>query len=226
MRQTVRPLARRLAARLAWRDRRRHGRVDMRRTIRHSLNTGGVPADLAFHHRSRTRPDLWLLCDVSGSVAEFARFMLAFVYAMQEEFPRIRTVVFVDDVQEITDVLARAGHDLDPFAMMMRASAGLGRRRSDYGRALAQFWSRFGDEIGPWATVIITGDARTHDRDPRADLLAAIARRARRVWFLNPEPRAEWERGDSVAAVYAPLCHHMAEVRNLRQLAACVAELA
>jgi len=226
MRDAVRPLARRIGAHLSSRDRRlRRGRVDMRRTIRASLGSGGVALDPAYHRRRRTRPDLWLLCDVSGSVAEFARFMLAFVYVMHEEFPRIRAFVFVDDVEEVTGLLTGHGDGRDPFRLLAGAGATLGRRRSDYGRALECFWSRYGMEVGPWATVIVSGDARSHDRDPRGDVLGAIASRARRVWFLNPEPRATWGRGDSVASLYEGICHHMAEVRNLRQLAACVADL-
>jgi uncharacterized protein len=227
MRSAVRPLARRLAARLASHDRRhRKGRVDVRRTIRASLSSGGVPLDPAYRHRRRTRPDVWLLCDVSGSVAEFARFTLMFVYAMHEEFSHLRTFVFVDDVEEVTRLLEQRAHDIDPFALLVRASASPGRRRSDYGRAIERFWSQYGGEVGPWATVIFTGDARTHATDPQADVLRALTSRARHVWFLNPEPRATWDRGDSVASLYGGICHRMAEVRNLRQLAACVADLA
>jgi uncharacterized protein len=159
-------------------------------------------------------------------VADFARFTLTFVYAMHEEFSHLRTFVFVDDLEEVTRLLEQRAHDLDPFALLVRASVRHGRRRSDYGRAFERFWSQYGGEVGPWATVILTGDARSHDSDPRGDVLRAIASRARQVWFLNPEPRASWDRGDSVASLYAGICHRMVEVRNLRHLAACVAELA
>jgi uncharacterized protein with von Willebrand factor type A (vWA) domain len=124
MRATIRPLARRLAAKVAQRQRHfRTGRLDMRRTLRASLESGGVPLRPAYRHRPRTRPELWMLCDVSGSVAEFSRFTLAFVYAMHEEFSGLRTFVFVDDVDEITDMLDRRLHDVDPFALLVRASA-------------------------------------------------------------------------------------------------------
>jgi uncharacterized protein with von Willebrand factor type A (vWA) domain len=226
MRNVVRPLARKLAARVAQQHRRsRVGRLDMRRTLRASLESGGVPLDPAYRHRRRTRPELWMLCDVSGSVAEFSRFTLAFVYAMHEELSGLRTFVFVDDVEEITDVLDRRIHDVDPFGLLVRASASRAHHRSDYGQVLRQFLDRYGSQVTPRATLLITGDARTHHRDPGADALRALCHRARQVWFLNPEPRERWDQGDSVASLYAVVCDRMVEVRNLNQLADCVTGL-
>jgi uncharacterized protein with von Willebrand factor type A (vWA) domain len=226
MRAAVRPLARKLAARVAHRQRRsRGGRLDMRRTLRGSLQSGGVPLDPAYRHRPRTRPELWVVCDISGSMAEFSRFTLTLVYALHEELSGLRTFVFVDDVREITDVLDRRLHDVDPYSLLVRASAARARHRSDYGRALRQLLDQHGSELGPRATLVVTGDARSHHGDPGLDALREIHRRSRRVWFLNPEPRERWDQGDSVASLYTLACDHMAEVRNLRQLVACVTEL-
>jgi uncharacterized protein len=226
MRAAVRPLARRLAAKAAHQQRRsRGGRLDMRRTLRGSLQSGGVPLDPAYRHRPHTRPELWVLCDVSGSMAEFSRFSLALVYALHEEFSGLRTFVFVDDVQEITDVLDRRLHDVDPYALLARASASRARHRSDYGRVLRGFLDRYGGQLSPRATLVITGDARSHHGDPGLHALREIHQRSRRIWFLNPEPRDRWDQGDSVASLYALACDRMAEVRNLRQLGACVTEL-
>jgi uncharacterized protein with von Willebrand factor type A (vWA) domain len=227
MRAAVRPLARRLAARVARQERHRarHGRLDMRRTLRHSLQSGGVPLDPAYRHRPRTRPELWLLCDVSGSVAEFSRFTLAFVYALHEELAGLRTFVFVDDVDEITDLLDRRLHDVDPFGLLVRASASRSHHRSDYGRMFRQFVDAYGRELTPRATLMITGDARSHHLDPGLDALRTLAHRARRVWFLNPEPQHRWDQGDSVASLYGLCCDRMAEVRNLAQLGDCVSQL-
>jgi uncharacterized protein with von Willebrand factor type A (vWA) domain len=226
MRAAVRPLARRLAAKAAHQQRRsRGGRLDMRRTLRGSLQSGGVPLDPAYRHRPRSRPELWVLCDVSGSMAEFSRFTLALVYALHEEFSGLRTFVFVDDVQEITDVLDRRLHDVDPYALLARASASRARHRSDYGQVLRSFLDRYGSQLSPRATLLVTGDARSHHGDPGIPALREIHRRSRRIWFLNPEPRDRWDQGDSVASLYALACDRMAEVRNLRQLGACVTEL-
>jgi uncharacterized protein with von Willebrand factor type A (vWA) domain len=226
MRAAVRPLARRLAAKAAHQQRRsRGGRLDMRRTLRGSLQSGGVPLDPAYRHRPRSRPELWVLCDVSGSMAEFSRFTLALVYALHEEFSGLRTFVFVDDVQEITDVLDRRLHDVDPYALLARASTSRARHRSDYGRVLRSFLDRYGGQLSPRATLLVTGDARSHHGDPGIPALREIHRRSRRIWFLNPEPRDRWDQGDSVASLYALACDRMAEVRNLRQLGACVTEL-
>jgi uncharacterized protein len=226
MRRAVRPLARKLAARMAMRQRRRpHGRVDMRRTIRVSLSSGGVPIHPVLRQRHPHRPEVWLLCDISGSVAEFARFTLAFLYAMHEEMARIRSFVFVDTVEEVTALLQQRSHDVDPFVLLNRACATQGRRRSDYGQTLADFWAAHGDDLTPASTLIITGDARSHHGDPRTDVLGDIAERVKRLWLLNPEPRERWDRDDSVVALYAPTCDRVAEVRNLRQLSEVVAEL-
>jgi uncharacterized protein len=226
MRAAVRPLARRLAAKAAHQQRRsRGGRLDMRRTLRGSLQSGGVPLDPAYRHRPRSRPELWVLCDVSGSMAEFSRFTLALVYALHEEFSGLRTFVFVDDVQEITDVLDRRLHDVDPYALLARASTSRARHRSDYGRVLRGFLDRYGGQLNPRATLLVTGDARSHHGDPGVPALREIHRRSRRIWFLNPEPRDRWDQGDSVASLYGLVCDRMAEVRNLRQLGACVTDL-
>jgi uncharacterized protein len=226
MRAAVRPLARRLAAKVAHQQRRsRGGRLDMRRTLRGSLQSGGVPLDPAYRHRPRSRPELWVLCDVSGSMAEFSRFTLALVYALHEEFSGLRTFVFVDDVQEISDVLDRRLHDVDPYALLARASSSRARHRSDYGQVLRSFLDQYGGQLSPRATLVVTGDARSHHGDPGLHVLREIHRRSRRVWFLNPEPRDRWDQGDSVASLYALACDRMAEVRNLRQLGACVTEL-
>ena len=227
MRSAVRPLARKLAARVARQQRRsRGGRLDMRRTLRGSLQSGGVPLDPAYRHRPRTRPELWVLCDVSGSVADFSRFTLALVYALHEEISGLRTFVFVDDVQEITDVLDRRLHDVDPYALLAGASSSRAQHRSDYGRALRRFLDEYGGQLSSRSTtLLVTGDARSHHGDPALDALREIRRRSRRIWFLNPEPRDRWDQDDSVVSLYALACDRMAEVRNLRQLSECVAEL-
>jgi hypothetical protein len=226
MRVLVRPLARTLAARLAQQHRRtQHGGIDMRRTMRASLDTGGVPIDPVHRHRRRSKPELWVLCDVSGSVADFARFTLAFVCALHEEFAGLRTFVFVDDVEEITDLLDRRIHDIDPFHLLVRASAERSRHQSDYGRVFERFLEQYGAELSPRATVLFAGDGRSHASDPGAAHLRAIRHRSRRLWFLDPEPRTRWNQGDSAAPTYAEICDRFLEVRSMAQLADAVDQL-
>jgi len=224
MRTAIRPLARKLAARIAHRRRfRRRGRLDARRTIRRSLSAGGVPLEPAFRHPKVSRPDLYLLCDLSGSVAEFARFTISFLYAMNEEFSRIRSFAFVDGVDEVTGVLDDRSTVLDAARLLARANVVWADGHSDYGNVFERFWARYGRPgLGPKTTVIITGDGRNNYRAPGVEALRAMKERARKVYWLNPEPRRQWNTTDSIMATYAPHCDGVFEVRNLRQLAAFV----
>jgi prepilin-type processing-associated H-X9-DG protein len=224
MRHAIRPLAQKLAARITHRRRvRRHGRLDARRTIRRSLSAGGVPLEPAFRYPKVSRPDLYLLCDVSGSVAEFARFTMSFLYAMNEEFSKIRSFAFVDGIDEVTTVFEDRHTALDAPHLLARANVVWADGHSDYGHVFERFWSMYGQAaLGPKTTVIITGDGRNNYRAPGIEALRAIKERARRVYWLNPDPRRLWDTTDSIIAAYAPHCDRVFEVRNLRQLADCV----
>jgi len=227
LRRRIRPLARRLATRAAVRRRRGHdGRLDVRRTVRRALATGGVPFDPSFRPRRPQRPELFLLCDVSGSVATFARFTLMLVHAMQEEFAGVRSFAFVDALDEVSHLFE--GDDVESAVARLMSEARIvwADGHSDYGRAFQMFLDRHGHEVTARSTVVILGDARTNYRHPGAQALERIQRRARRVWWLNPEPRSAWDTGDSVAASYARYVEEMVEVRNLRQLAAFVERVA
>ncbi len=227
IRAGIRPLARRLASRAAVRRRRgRDGRLDVRRTVRAAMSTGGVPFDPVLRARRPHRPELFLLCDVSGSVAAFARFTLLLVHAMQEQFSGVRSFAFVDELDEVTHLFR--GEDPDRAVARLLSEARVVRSdgRSDYGRALATFLARHGTDLTARSTVVVLGDARTNHRPPEARALERIQRRARRVWWLNPEPRAAWDTGDSVASSYARYTEEMVEVRTLRQLAAFVERVA
>ncbi|HVS41599.1 MAG TPA: VWA domain-containing protein [Candidatus Dormibacteraeota bacterium] len=223
MRRMLRPLVRRLAARVAQRRRRvRHGRLDVRRTVRASLSTGGVPVRPAFRRRHITRPELVVLCDVSGSMAEFAGFALALLHALSAEFTRVRCFAFVDGVDEVTDIVARAQAPLEPRHLLARADV-VGRDgHSDYGRVLTRFVERFGDAVTQRTSVIVCGDARTNHRPAGVEVLAEIAHRARRLHWLNPEPSSDWDTTDSAISAYARHCDSVHEVRTLRQLEAAV----
>ena len=224
MRNAVRPLARRVATRLARkRQHLRSGRVNLRRTMRRSLGSGGVPLDLA-HQRPRPHhPELWVLCDVSGSVAEFSLFTLTLMAALSAELPRTRSFVFVDAIDEITELFEHTGHAIEPWQIMRNTNVIGATGHSDYGAVFEQFWEIVGDrELTPRSTVVIAGDARSNYQPARTDVLANIARRSRSVYWLNPEPQPEWSEFDSEMDAYAEQCTRVFEVRDLEQLAHCV----
>ncbi|MER7752541.1 VWA domain-containing protein [Kitasatospora sp. NPDC097643] len=227
LRRTVHPLARKLATRLAARRRRAaRGQIDLRRTLRRSLSTGGVPLRPAYRLRRPARPELVLLCDVSGSVAGFADFTMLLVQAMSEQFSRVRVFAFVNRTAEVTDLLNRGGTDPARLAARILAEAKVTgyHGNSDYGTALGEFAERHLDAVGPRTSVLILGDARNNHRDPNLDALRRIAGRARRVFWLNPERTALWPTGDSAAPAYAGVVE-MHSCRNARRLGELIARL-
>ncbi|KJS63737.1 vWA domain-containing protein [Streptomyces rubellomurinus] len=228
LRRTVHPLARKLATRLAARRRRAaRGHIDLRRTLRRSLATGGVPLRPAYRLRRPARPELVLLCDVSGSVAGFADFTMLLVRAMSEQFSKVRVFAFVNRTAEVTDLLRADGAD-DPGRLAARILAEarvMGYHgNSDYGSALAGFAEDHLDAVGPRTTVLILGDARNNHRDPNLPALHRIAARARRVLWLNPEQPSLWTTGDSAAPAYAAVVD-MHSCRNARRLADLITRL-
>ena len=220
------PLTRKLAARLARRRKKRTGRLDFRRTVRRSLGTGGVPVDPQFRHPRPHRPEVWLLCDVSGSMATFSRFTLQFTHAMSTHFSKLRSFAFVDTVDEVTDFFG-PGVDFGSALQRVATEAEVVwlDGHSDYGNSLETFLRRYGPQLTPRTTVILTGDARNNYRPPRDQALAEVARSARAVVWLNPEPNTYWDTGDSMMSHYARHCSSVHEVRTLRQLEQFVEEL-
>ena len=226
MRQAMRPLARRLATRLGNRRRRGTSGLDMRRTIRSSMGTGGVPVQPVLRRRRPTKPDLIVLCDVSGSTAQFAPFTLTLLHAVHQEFRRVRSFVFIDGIVEITEILASSPGVLDPHHLLARKGLIAKDGRSDYRRAFAAFVDRWGDAVTAKTTVIIAGDARSHDREPAVAEVAEFAHRARRLYWLNPEPKSEWDSLDSRASDYGRHCTDAFEVSTIRELVAAVTRIA
>jgi uncharacterized protein with von Willebrand factor type A (vWA) domain len=227
LQQAVRPLARLLAARLARRRQSQAGsRIDMRRTIRRSLCTGGVPVDLCYQRPRSRRPELVVLADLSGSVAEFARFFLLLMHALHDELPRVRSFCFVDEVDEVTGLLESLPSGLEVRHLLRTTRIVGDSGHSDYGAVLRRFDERYGEALGPRTTLLITGDGRTNGRDPRPDLLEGMARTVRRVYWLNPERRGQWDTRDSVISGYAGACTQVVEARNVGQLTDFVASLA
>jgi uncharacterized protein len=226
MEDAIGPLTRKLAARLARRRRMRAGRLDFRRTMRKSLATGGVPADPQFRHPRPHRPEVWLLCDISGSMATFSRFTLQFTHAMSTHFSKLRSFAFVDTIDEVSDFFG-PGVDFGSALRRVTTEAEVVwlDGHSDYGNSLETFHTRYGRQLTPRTTVIITGDARNNYRPPRDRVLADIAEAARAVIWLNPEPEAYWDTGDSAMSHYAAHCTSVHEVRTLRQLEQFIEEL-
>ncbi|HVF79122.1 MAG TPA: VWA domain-containing protein [Solirubrobacteraceae bacterium] len=185
----------------------RHAHVDVRRTMRASLQTGGVPVDLRFKPVRPRRPEIYVLCDVSTSVTSASVFFLSVLHALHDSFRKMRSFVFIERISEVTDVFDRE-RDFRAVSEAIARDAGVAdiSGYTDYGRVWSEFRELVEDDLHPRATVIVLGDARTNGRDPRADVFSQIAARAGRTFWLNPEPRLYWNYGDSVIATYEQHC--------------------
>ena len=220
LQRAIEPLTRALAARLAQRrKRRRRGKLDFRRTVRHSLSYGGVPLEPKFRNPRPSKPEIMVIADISGSVASFARFTLQFVYAMAGQFSKVRSWVFIDGIDEVTrffeesDEITEAVQRVNSEADVIWVDG-----HSDYGHAFEIFGQRHMREITKKTTVIILGDARNNYHATQATVLKEIRERSRKLFWLNPEPRGYWNTGDSVVGDYGIYCDGVFECRNLRQL--------
>ena len=226
MRREIYPLARRLATRLTKeRHARRRGPLDFRRTVRASISTGGVP--LTTHHRPRRphRTELVVLCDVSGSVANFAQFTLLLVFALRDQFHKVRAFTFVDHVHEVTHHFKPGADVADVMADLAASTAHAALwGRTNYGRAFAKFAEEADDALGPKTSLLILGDARSNYSDLNVPVLADLAGRCRHAYWLNPEHPRHWDTGDSAAGPYGEVVP-MVECRNLTQLGEFVHDL-
>ncbi|GAC1316515.1 MAG: VWA domain-containing protein [Acidimicrobiales bacterium] len=220
LRKALQPLTRKLAVRLA--RKRRHGRkgpLDFRNTVRHSLSYGGVPAEPKFKFPRPSKPEIIVLADISGSVAAFARFTLHLVYAISGQFSKVRAWVFIDGIDEVTkyfegvEDIAEAVHRVNTEADVIWVDG-----HSDYGHAFEAFWKEHGRDISPKTTVILLGDARNNYHASNAWVVAEMRKKARHVYWLNPEPKSYWDTGDSIVGEYGTHCDGVWECRNLRQL--------
>ena len=206
--RVVAQLRRRLATHgVERRGSRRHEHVDIRRTMRASLQTGGVPVVVKYRPRRPRRPEIYVLCDVSTSVTSASVFFLSVLHALHDSFRRMRSFVFIERISEVTDIFARE-RSFNAVSEAIAGNAGVAdvSGYTDYGRVWSEFRALVEDDLHPRATVIVLGDARTNGRDPRADIFATIAARAGRTFWLNPEPRLYWNYGDSVIDAYARYC--------------------
>lgn len=226
LRRGVHRLARLLASRLAARRRRsRRGEIDLRKTLRASMSTGGVPIELVTRKPRPGRPELVILCDVSGSVAGFSQFTLLLVSALREQFSRVRIFAFVDSTDEVTHYFD-PGADLAAAMGKMMGEAALIRYdgHSDYGNAIRTFTENWAHTVTARSSLLVLGDARNNYRDPNLAELAALVDTAKHAYWLNPEQTGQWGTGDSAADAYGKVIE-MFECRNAKQLTAVVAGL-
>ena len=226
MREVVNRLAQRIKNVLSIRKKRlKKGKLDLHTTLRRNMARGGIPFEVIFKHRRKERPKLVILCDVSSSVANVSRFMLQFVYSLQEAFTKIRCFVFVAELGDVTPVF----QDNQINEAIEKALDGGDvinvYTRSNFGFAFHHFWKNFLSAVDKKTTVLILGDARNNYNDPKAWCLRDLHNKAKNVVWLNPESPSAWGFGDSVMDKYLPYCDFAEECRNLRQLSATVDRL-
>jgi uncharacterized protein len=208
------------------RGRKRRAHVDMRKTMRASLEYGGVPVNIKLKPVRPRRPEIFVLCDVSTSVTSASVFFLSVMHALHDSFRKMRSFVFIERISEVTDIFAKE-RDFRAVSEAIGRDAGVAdiSGYTDYGRVWREFRDQVEDELHPRATVIVLGDARTNGRDPAAPIFGSITEKAGRTFWLNPEPRLYWNYGDSVIAAYENYCEAY-ECWTTRQLEDFVRDLA
>jgi uncharacterized protein with von Willebrand factor type A (vWA) domain len=222
MKLLIRAIARRLRERYSKpRKRQRRGHLDVRRTMRRNAAWGGIPFLTAWKRRRRDRPQIVALCDVSGSVAQVSDFFLLLIHSLHEVVDDVRSFAFSGHLIEVSDILDKQ----EPEAAMREIMSKVGFGSSDYGRSLADFEKRWLRAVTPKTTVIVLGDARSNNLDPRADILRTISERAKRVVWLNPEGRMGWGWGDSEMFRYAPFCNLVRQCATAKQLERAVSDI-
>jgi uncharacterized protein with von Willebrand factor type A (vWA) domain len=222
MRVLVRAIARKLASRYAKPRRRKlRGQLDVRRTIRRNMAWDGIPFVTVWKQKRIEKLRVMVLCDVSGSVAAMAQFLLMFLYALHEALAGIRGFAFASSLIEVSDILE--SEPIETAIAKIMQTVGYGS--SNYGNSLADFEDGWGRYVTNKTTLIILGDARGNRTDPRIDIFQAITARAKRVIWLNPEYRTAWGTGDSDMLRYRPFCHVATVCNTLRHLERVVADI-
>ena len=220
------PIQRKLATTVMRKRRHHTDLIDVRATLRASMATGAVPMRIMHRKPRPTKPQLYVLADMSGSVATFATFTVTLISAMSQLFSRLRSFAFITDAAEVTDVFR---HVRDPEharrAIRDFVNASQLGGYTDYGRALRQFHGAVGAELERRSTVLIFGDARGNYLPAEEATLARIARRAGSVYWLNPEPQAQWNTGDSTMRAYEPHCTAAVTCRTLNDLRRFIEQL-
>jgi hypothetical protein len=218
MQEAVTRLAQRLRNIVSIRRRRaRRGTFNSSATLRRNLQYGGVPFRIVFNRRRKNRPQIMVLCDVSDSVRNVSRFMLQFVYSLQDLYSRVRSFIFVADIGEVTELFKE--HDVNrALDLALQGNVINVYSHSDFGRAFRTFQREYLGAVNKRTTVLILGDARNNYNLPQEWVLRELQQRAKQVVWLNPENRMTWGFGDSEMDRYAPFCDIVEECRNLNQL--------
>jgi len=221
MRKLIDRMARKLASRHGRKRRRtRRGQLNVPATLRGAAATDGVPFEPRWRRTERRKPQVMAICDVSGSVATYAKFLLMFLYAVQDVLPRTRSFAFSSALGEVTEWFKTLPVEEAVNSVNHRYGGA-----TDYARAFTDFSELALNDINRATTVIILGDARNNDTDPRLDILAEIKGRCRRLIWLNPESRGAWGSGDSEMLRVIRHCHIAQECNNLKQLERIVDKL-
>jgi uncharacterized protein with von Willebrand factor type A (vWA) domain len=222
MKVLIRAIARRLRERYSKpRKRQRRGHLDIRRTMRRNAAWGGVPFLTSWKRRHRDRPQIVALCDVSGSVAQVSDFFLLLIHSLHEVVDDVRSFAFSGHLIEVSDIL----ESKSPEEAMREIMSKVGFGSSDYGGSLSDFEKGWLKTVTPKTTVIVLGDARTNNLDPRADILRRISERSKRLVWLNPEGRMGWGWGDSEMPRYASFCTVVRQCATARQLERAVSDI-
>ena len=222
MRALIRQIARRLRERYSKpRKRQRRGHLDVRRTIRRNSAWGGVPFLTTWKRRHRDRPKIIAICDVSGSVARVSDFFLLLIYSLHEVVSDVRSFAFSGSLIEVSEIL----DSQEPDKAMKEIMARIGFGSSDYGRSFADFEKLSLRAITPQTTVIVLGDARSNNLDPRADILRRVSERCKRLVWLNPEGRMAWGWGDSEIPRYATYCSVVRPCATAKQLERAITDI-
>jgi len=222
MHALVRDMAKRIASKYGrTRHRDRKGILDIRRTIRRNMSFDSIPFRTVWKREKIDKPKVMAICDVSGSVAQVARFLLLFLYALTDTMRDIRSFAFSGDLIEVSEILER--EEIEPAIMKILEAVGF--RSTNYGKSLEDFDRLAMGDLDRKTTVIILGDARGNRNEARTDLMEKIFNRASRVIWLNPEHRASWGTGDSDMLRYQPFCHQVATCGTVAHLERVVHEL-
>jgi len=222
MRALIRQMARRLRERFSKpRKRQRRGHLDVRRTLRRNAAWGSVPFLTAWKRKHRDKPKIVALCDVSGSVARVSDFFLLLIHSLHEVVSDVRSFAFSGHLIEVSDILESRSAEEAMRDIMSKVGFG----SSDYGSSFADFERQWMESVTPQTTVIVLGDARSNNLDPRADILRRISERAKRVVWLNPESRLTWGYGDSEMPRYATFCNVVRQCATAQQLERAVTDI-